>query len=137
LGIANPYGLFRVMTTERPEIIIEGSNDGINWLPYEFVWKPGNVMRQPAFTTPHMPRLDWQMWFAALEIYYDRQMPQWLPLLCGQLRAGNPAVLALLDQNPFPGGPPQNIRVQIYLYHFATPEEHDKTGAWWTRTLAM
>ncbi len=137
LGIANPYGLFRVMTTERPEIVIEGSSDGVNWQPYEFVWKPGDPMREPGFTTPHMPRLDWQMWFAALGIYYDHQMPQWLPVFCGQLRAGNPAVLALLDQNPFPNAPPQNIRVKIYLYHFATPKEHDQTGAWWTRTLVM
>ncbi len=75
LGLINRYGLFRVMTTERPEIIIEGSDDGQTWKPYEFVWKPGDPMRQPSFSTPHMPRLDWQMWFAALSIYYDHQMP--------------------------------------------------------------
>jgi lipase maturation factor 1 len=137
LGIANSYGLFRVMTTERPEIVIEGSTDGVNWREYSFVWKPGDPMRQPTFTTPHMPRLDWQMWFAALQVYYDRSMPQWLPLLCNQLRAGNPAVLALLDQNPFAGTPPEDIRLKIYLYHFTTPKEHDETGAWWTRTLIM
>jgi hypothetical protein len=137
LGLANPYGLFRVMTTDRPEIVIEGSSDGINWREYSFVWKPGDPLRQPTFTTPHMPRLDWQMWFAALQMYYDHQMPNWLPLFCNQLRAGNPAVLALLDQNPFPNAPPQNIRVQVYLYHFTTPEEYEKTGAWWTRTQVM
>jgi hypothetical protein len=137
LGLANSYGLFRVMTTDRPEIVIEGSNDNFNWREFEFVWKPGNPLRQPTFTTPHMPRLDWQMWFAALEIYYDRHMPEWLPLFCAQLRNGNPAVLGLLDQNPFAGAPPQYIRVKIYLYHFTTPEEQAKTGAWWTRTLVM
>ena len=54
------------MTTERPEIIVEGSDDGVTWRPYVFRWKPGAVDRRPRFCTPHMPRLDWQMWFAAL-----------------------------------------------------------------------
>ena len=62
----NGYGLFAVMTTERREIIVEGSNDGVNWLAYEFKYKPGDVTRRPAFVAPHQPRLDWQMWFAAL-----------------------------------------------------------------------
>src|SRR5206468_5240926 len=38
--IANGYGLFRVMTKDRREIVVEGSSDGIDWLPYEFKWKP-------------------------------------------------------------------------------------------------
>ena len=41
--MVNSYGLFAVMTTERREIIVEGSNDGVNWLPYEFKYKPGDV----------------------------------------------------------------------------------------------
>jgi len=64
--IANGYGLFRVMTKDRREIEIEGSADGIDWLPYEFKWKPGDVKRAPGWCAPHQPRLDWQMWFAAL-----------------------------------------------------------------------
>ena len=32
----NGYGLFRVMTRERNEIIIEGSDDGEVWKAYEF-----------------------------------------------------------------------------------------------------
>jgi predicted DCC family thiol-disulfide oxidoreductase YuxK len=135
LGLVSSYGLFRVMTTERPEIILEGSDDGQNWKPYEFVWKPGDPLREPSFTTPHMPRLDWQMWFAALSIYYEHQMPQWLELFAQQLKAGNPAVIGLLDHNPFPQAPPKQLRLRLYLYQFATPEEHEKTGAWWTRTL--
>src|SRR5499427_2053260 len=41
--VVNGYGLFRVMTKDRCEIILEGSADGIAWLPYEFKWKPGDV----------------------------------------------------------------------------------------------
>lgn len=133
IGLLSDYGLFRVMTTERPEIVIEGSDDGKTWKPYEFVWKPGDVLREPSYSTPHMPRLDWQMWFAALEIYQNHSMPQILPLLCNQLHEGNPYVLALLENNPFPKEPPKLIRVVVYLYQFATPEEHAKTGAWWVR----
>ena len=135
LGLVSRYGLFRVMTTERPEIILEGSDDGKTWKPYDFVWKPGDPMRQPSFTTPHMPRLDWQMWFAALSIYYEHQIPPWLTPFALQLKAGNPDVLALLDNNPFPKAPPKLLRLELYLYQFTTAEEQKKTGAWWTRTL--
>src|SRR5262249_53081004 len=64
--LVSSYGLFAVITTDRPEIIVEGSDDGVNWLAYEFKWKPGGVDRAPRFVAPHQPRLDWQMWFAAL-----------------------------------------------------------------------
>src|SRR5580704_11623912 len=66
LRIVNPYGLFAVMTTTRPEIIVEGSDDGVQWREYGFKYKPGDVMRRPRWNAPHQPRLDWQMWFAAL-----------------------------------------------------------------------
>src|SRR4029077_11239076 len=64
--LASRYGLFAVMTTTRPEIIIEGSRDGKTWLPYEFKYKPGDLQRAPRYCAPHQPRLDWQMWFAAM-----------------------------------------------------------------------
>src|SRR5438132_1682821 len=65
LHVVNTYGLFAVMTTERPEIIVEGSNDGQTWVEYEFRYKPGDVRQPPAWAAPHQPRLDWQLWFAA------------------------------------------------------------------------
>ena len=46
--VANRYGLFAVMTTTRPEIIVEGSEDGQEWRPYEFRFKPGDLRRRPA-----------------------------------------------------------------------------------------
>src|SRR5882762_3790636 len=66
LFIVNPYGLFAVMTTTRPEIAIEGSADGRVWLEYVFRYKPGPLARPASWNIPHQPRLDWQMWFAAL-----------------------------------------------------------------------
>src|SRR5204863_7096311 len=63
--IVNGYGLFRVMTKDRDEIVIEGSANAIDWLPYEFKWKPGDVKRPPGWCAPHQSRLDWHMWCAA------------------------------------------------------------------------
>jgi predicted DCC family thiol-disulfide oxidoreductase YuxK len=126
----NGYGLFAVMTTDRREIIVEGSNDGVNWLAYEFKYKPGDVKQRPAFVAPHQPRLDWQMWFAALGDY--RQNP-WFVNFCERLLQGSSDVLALLDKNPFPNHPPRYIRAEFYDYHFTNAAERRATGAWWKR----
>jgi predicted DCC family thiol-disulfide oxidoreductase YuxK len=126
----NGYGLFAVMTTTRPEIIVEGSYDGVTWLPYEFRHKPGDVQRRPTFVAPHQPRLDWQMWFAALG---DVRGNQWFVSFCFRLLQGKREVLALLEKNPFPNRPPRFIRASLYEYHFTTPDERRATGAWWKR----
>ena len=126
----NSYGLFAVMTTSRPEIVIEGSNDGVAWLPYEFKYKPGDVKRRPRFVAPYQPRLDWQMWFAALG--NARQNP-WLVSFCVRLLEGSRPVLALLEGNPFPHAPPRYIRAVTYDYRFTDFATRRKTGAWWRR----
>jgi predicted DCC family thiol-disulfide oxidoreductase YuxK len=128
----NSYGLFAVMTTERPEIIVEGSANGSDWKEYEFPYKPGNLTQRPAFVAPYQPRLDWQMWFAALSNY--RQNP-WLVNFTIRLLQGSPEVLALLKTNPFPDRPPKYIRARLYDYRFTTPQERNRTGAWWHREL--
>jgi len=126
----NHYGLFAVMTTARPEIIIEGSDDGKTWLPYEFKYKAGDVNRRPGFVAPHQPRLDWQMWFAALR---PNGRDRWFVGLCVRLLEGSPDVLALLERNPFPGKPPRYLRAEYYDYQFTNFAERRATGAWWRR----
>jgi hypothetical protein len=126
------YGLFAVMTTERREIIVQGSDDGTNWLTYEFRYKPGDVNQRPRFIEPLQPRLDWQMWFAALS---DYQNNPWFESFCIQLLQGSPEVLALLEKNPFPAKPPRYIRAEFYEYHFTNATERHATGAWWKREL--
>ncbi|KAM6095244.1 lipase maturation factor 2 isoform 1-T1 [Chlamydotis macqueenii] len=66
--LVNSYGLFRRMTGVggRPEVVLEGSYDKDSWTELQFMYKPGNVSAAPAVVAPHQPRLDWQMWFAAL-----------------------------------------------------------------------
>jgi predicted DCC family thiol-disulfide oxidoreductase YuxK len=128
--IVNGYGLFRVMTKDRCEIVIEGSTDGVDWMPYEFKWKPGDVKRAPGWCAPHQPRLDWQMWFAALE---SPEQNPWLVGLIVRLLEGSRDVTGLLARNPFPDKPPQYIRAMFYRYRFTDSEERRQTGAWWKR----
>ena len=130
-GTINGYGLFRVMTRERPEIIIEGSRDGEHWLPYTFKYKPGDPARAPGFVAPHMPRLDWQMWFAALGGF--RQYQSFVLGLSQRLLEGSPPVLGLLAANPFPASPPRYVRAVLYNYHFTDLATHHRTGDWWRR----
>src|SRR5207247_172843 len=130
LTIALGYGLVRVMTKDRREIESEGSADGIDWLPYEFKWKPGDVMRAPGWCAPHQPRLDWQMWFAALG---SPRQNLWFYNLEICLLEGKTDVTRLFARNPFPQRPPRYIRATFYRYRFTTSDEHRETGAWWNR----
>ena len=99
------------MTTRRLEIEVQGSADGREWKTYAFRWKPGDPGRRPAFQQPHMPRLDWQMWFAALA---DWRSQQWFVRFLERLLQGSPPVLGLLEESPF-------------------PDERRETGDWWHR----
>lgn len=126
--IGNTYGLFVHMTTNRYEITIEGSRDGVEWKEYVFRYKPGKPQRPPKIVAPHQPRLDWQMWFAALGTY--RQNP-WFSHFVVCLLKQSPEVLKLLESNPFPNDPPNFIRCRMFHYTFTTPQEKKETGLWW------
>ncbi len=130
--ISNDYGLFAVMTTSRPEIMIEGSNDGLAWRAYPWKWQPDDVKRAPGFVAPFQPRLDWQMWFAALG---GSEQNPWTVNLALRLLQGSKPVLALFASNPFPDAPPRLLRMTLYTYRFTTPAERAKDGAWWRREL--
>jgi lipase maturation factor 1 len=126
----NAYGLFAVMTPTRPELTVEGSIDGETWQPYEFKDKPGDLRRAPPWVAPHQPRLDWQMWFAALDRF---DASSWLERFCHRLLEGSPAVLDLLAENPFPDAPPRFVRVRRAQYHVAALDVHRRERVWWTR----
>jgi lipase maturation factor 1 len=129
--IVNTYGLFAVMTTTRPEIVIEGSEDAEHWREYVFRYKPGPTHRGLPSVAPYQPRLDWQMWFAALG---DYQQNIWVGGLMYRLLTGSSAVTKLLDTPPFLK-PPHYMRALLYDYRFTTPSERSRTGAVWERTL--
>ena len=125
------YGLFRSMTTSRTEIVIETSDDAQSWHEVAFRYKPGDVKRRPRFVAPHQPRLDWQMWFAALD---PPRAGPWLVGLLRRMLDGSPAVFRLLDDKTFLAKPPRYVRLVMYDYRFTTPgEATTASGAWWTR----
>jgi hypothetical protein len=130
LHIVSSYGLFAVMTKQRNEIVIEGSDDDINWREYDFRYKPGDVQRALSWNIPHQPRLDWQMWFAALGAHLSNAC---FERLLERLREGSPEVLALLAKNPFQDEPPRYVRGVLYDYRFTTRAERSESGAWWQR----
>lgn len=130
LRTVNSYGLFARMTEHRFEIEIQGSEDGETWSTYPLPYKPGAVERRPPWVAPHMPRLDWQLWFASLN---GAPSTPWFQPLLARVLEGSPEVLALFDANPFPDGPPRYIRAEWWRYRFTTPEERAATGAWWQR----
>ena len=130
--LVNRYGLFAVMTTSRIEIVIEGSNDGKEWQAYEFNYKPGGVYRHLSWVAPYQPRLDWQMWFAALSNY---QSNPWFERLMLRLLEGRQKVTSLFAHNPFPSAPPRFIHAMACDYHFTDWTTRQKAGDIWTRTV--
>ena len=131
-GIVNSYGPFAVMTTVRNEIVLEGSNDGSTWQEYHFKYKPGNLEKCPGWVAPHQPRVDWQMWFAALS---PPQQQFWFLNFMVRLLQNSETVTSLLETNPFPDTPPNSIRALYYEYTFTGAEERRASGRCWNRRL--
>ncbi len=131
------YGAFGSITRTRYEVIVEGTDEAVltpstRWREYEFKGKPGDVHYTPPQIAPYHLRLDWLMWFAAMSGYQDYP---WFVNFVAKLLEGDRPVLSLLRKNPFPNQPPRYVRALLYEYHFTTPEERKRTGAWWSRTL--
>lgn len=127
LRIVNRYGLFATMTTDRPEILLEGSTDGRTWRPLPLRYKPGALDRPPPQVAPHMPRLDWQMWFAALGTC--RRNP-WLVRLMQEVANGNPRMDSFFVAGTFDEDRPTRVRAIRARYTF-TDLGHDDV---WSRT---
>lgn len=131
--IANQYGLFEVMTRARYEIEFQGSNDGgVTWIPYPFQNKPQDLNSAPGIYAPYQPRFDWNLWFASLGTWRQYHFVVYTE---EALLDGSPDVLSLFASNPFPNGPPQEIRCVFYQYWFTDMATKRKTGDWWTHKL--
>jgi hypothetical protein len=131
-GIVNTYGPFAVMTKVRNEIVIEGSADNSVWQEYQFKYKPGSLEKCPGWVAPHQPRIDWQMWFAALS---KPEHERWLYNLLVRLLQNSEPVKAIFKHNQFPENPPSSIRALFYQYTYTSAEERSETGQCWNRTL--
>lgn len=130
--ISQPHQLFSMMTTQRHEVVIEGSYDKQNWKEYLFYYKVSDVARRPVRIAPYQPRLDWQAWFLPLRNF---QSQYWFHTMIQKLLEGEPSVTQLLRYNPFAEAPPKYVRVLLYDYEFTTWEERKRTGNWWKRRL--
>lgn len=130
--LVNRYGLFAIMTKERYEIVVEGSEDGMTWKEYLCWYKPSEVTRRPRRVSPYQPRLDWQMWFLPFD---DFESATWFHQFLYHLLKGTPEVLKLIRYNPFPHQPPRYIRALMYDYRFSTEDQKKEKGWWWQRNL--
>jgi len=130
--IANRYGLFAVMTRGRYEIEFQGSNDGQTWTAYPFRHKPQELDKPPRIYAPYQPRLDWNLWFASLGEWRDNPM---VLRTERRLLSNDHDVLTLFAANPFPQGPPRQVRAVLWQYWFTSMEEKRQHGLWWRREL--
>ncbi|KAG1714702.1 Lipase maturation factor 2 [Nymphon striatum] len=81
--------------------------------------------------TPHQPRLDWQMWFAALGRYHQNP---WFINLINCLLENRKDVINLLNHNPFPDKPPKYIKATLYTYHYTSYNiKERRNNNWWVR----
>jgi len=130
--IADRYGLFARMTRGRYEIEFQGSNDGKNWITYDFRNKPQDPHEAPRIYAPYQPRFDWNLWFASLS---DWRSDPIVVRTEERLLSGSSDVAALFKSNPFPQEPPRVVRAVIWQYWFSTRKEKREQGIWWTRQL--
>jgi len=128
LHLVDRYGLFAVMTTDRPEIVFEGSNDGKTWQSYVFSYKVDDIHEAPPWVAPHMPRLPWRLWFAAMSPISENR---WVLNLAQRVLQGS--VYGFFEKNPFENHPPRYLRARLYHYHFTDFKQKAQSGDWWWR----
>ncbi|HVN93244.1 MAG TPA: lipase maturation factor family protein [Terracidiphilus sp.] len=128
--IANQYGLFAVMTRGRYEIEFQRSEDGTNWTPYPFQYKPQALNEAPGIYAPYQPRFDWNLWFASLGDWRDNEI---VPLTEERLLVGDRDVLTLFRSDPFAENPPRYVRAVLWQYWFTTEAQKRSSGDWWRR----
>lgn len=136
LHLVNTYGAFGTVTTVRHELELEGTDaaspEGATWQAYTFRCKPGDPLRRPCWVSPYHLRLDWVMWFAAIEVGETGGLVRetWVLSLVDRLLAAEPGVLGLLESAPvFASGAPTFVRVEVYRYRFTDAGE----DGWWHR----
>jgi len=133
LDLVNTYGAFGSVGRERLNVVFEGTNDAVpgenaHWQAYPYQDLPVDLDRAPPQIAPYQPRLDWQMWFAAMG---TPGQYQWTLHLVWKRLHNDPGTLSLFGGNPFPGHPPRYVRAVLYRYRFAPMG--NAQGRWWER----
>jgi len=135
--LVNTYGAFGSVGRKRYELVVEGTDEETiaaktKWKEYEFIAKPTDIHRKLPIIAPYQPRIDWQIWFAAMES--PGQNP-WMFTFIKKLLNNDKNTLKLIAKNPFPDKEPKYIRVSHYIYKFAKPGsktvwERELIGQW-------
>jgi lipase maturation factor 1 len=128
LRVANTYHLFGSVTRERIEPEFQ-TWDGRAWTGHDLCYKPGDPSRPPPWVAPHQPRVDFLLWFYGLG--YRRTAPPYVTALLERMCSAPDAVNSLFAA-PLPAAP-LAVRIAYWRYHFTTPAERRRTGAWWKR----
>jgi hypothetical protein len=136
LHLVNTYGAFGSVGDIRIELVVEGTRDAVpsedaDWRAYVLPCQPGPVDRRPCQVTPWHYRLDWLIWFAGIEAGETGGLRRevWVLAFLDALLRAEPAVLALVERDPFDGRPPAFVRVSAYRYAFTSFGE----PGWWRR----
>jgi hypothetical protein len=129
----NTYGAFGSVGDTRYELVIEGTLSAdpqapdAEWRAYELPCKPGDPARRPCVLGPYHRRLDWLIWFAAMN---ERPSDPWLVHLVWKLLDGDTLIRGQLH-DPFGGTPPRWVRIQRYIYKL----QPYSAKTWWSREL--
>jgi hypothetical protein len=131
LDLVNTYGAFGSVGRERFNVVFEGtadadSSDHANWKPYLYKGLPVLTDKRPPQIAPYQLRLDWQLWFAAMES--PEEYP-WTRFLVWKLLHNDRQALSLFAANPFPNVPPRYVRAVLYKYSLVKPGR----GKFWRR----
>ena len=133
LDLVNTYGAFGWVGKERLNVVFEGTTDEVasdsaNWKEYIYKGLPVALDKPAPLIAPYQPRLDWQMWFAAMSTPEEYS---WTLNLVSKMMRNDPPVTHLFASNPFPDKPPRYVRAVLYRYSFAKPG--NPQGHWWNR----
>ena len=133
LDLVNTYGAFGTVGRERLNVVFEGTDAttldaNTVWKAYPYEALPVAIDERPRQIAPYQPRLDWQMWFAAMGSL--EQYP-WTLHLAWKLLHNDPGALSLFGENPFAERPPKYVRAVRYRYEFVPPGNPE--GNWWER----
>ena len=151
--VVHAYGVFPPKSS--PPIhwvpIIEGSQDGVEWLTYEYRYMTTTETTPPRFVAPYHPRLDHAIFYESYGTNdanfvwsalgannpHDFSHTTGAHSLMQRILEGEPSVLSLFRHNPFSqDSPPRLVRMTLYRFQPTTPAERHCSGRWWTRTFA-
>ncbi len=127
----NSYGAFGHIGKTRYEVVISGTTDPqvmptTQWKEYGFKCKPGFPDKRPCVVTPYHYKLDWQIWFSAMQ---PQLVDQWLSNFAIRLLEGSSDTLDLIETNPFAEQPPKFLKMDLYKYEYTNFDE----PGWWKR----